>query len=80
MLKNWAKACFELTDFKHMQLLASLQPMDTQMTLTAAISMLNLFGCQVCRVGQSFAFHYSTDGEKFYMMRFSIYQRKKLSK
>ena len=25
---------------------------------------------QVCRVGQSFAFHYSTDGERFYMMRF----------
>ena len=25
---------------------------------------------QICRCGDSFAFHYSTDGQQFYMMRF----------
>lgn len=68
--KNWAKACFEKTDF------------DTH----AAVSVVtrngesdDANGCnidgsvawlQVCRCGSSFAFHYSVDGEHFYMMRF----------
>ena len=46
MLKIGQKLVLSLQILIHMQLLASLQPMDTQMTLTAAISMLNLFGCK----------------------------------
>ncbi len=69
-MKTWAKACFEKTDF------------DTH----AAVSVVsrngecddangcnidgNTIWLQITRVGQSFAFHYSVDGEHFYMMRF----------
>ena len=69
-MKNWAKACFEKTDF------------DTH----AAVSVVSrngecddANGCniegnsvwlQITRVGNSFAFHYSEDGDHFYMMRF----------
>ena len=79
--KNWAKACFELTDFNTHAVVS--------VVITTNGYSDDANGCnidvksvwlQVCRVGQSFAFHYSTDGEKFYMMRFSIYPRKKLSK
>jgi len=65
----WAKGCFELTDFG----------------THAAVSVVTNYssddanGCniegneawlQIARTGQSFAFHYSTDGMHFYMMRF----------
>lgn len=70
-MDHWAKACFELTDFG----------------THAAVSVVtkgysdDANGCniegntawlQVCRVGNSFAFHYSVDGETFYMTRFFI--------
>lgn len=69
-MKTWAKACFEKTDF------------DTH----AAVSVVsrngecddangcnidgNTIWLQITRVGRSFAFHYSIDGEHYYMMRF----------
>ena len=69
-MKTWAKACFEKTDF------------DTH----AAVSVVsrngecddangcnidgNTIWLQITRVDQSFAFHFSEDGEHFYMMRF----------
>ena len=68
--QNWAKACFEKTDF------------DTH----AAVSVVtrngesdDANGCNIegktvwlklCRVGNSFSFHYSEDGKTFYMTRF----------
>lgn len=69
-MKTWAKACFEKTDF------------DTH----AAVSVVsrngecddangcnidgNTIWLQITRVDQSFAFHFSEDGEHFCMMRF----------
>jgi len=64
----WAKACFELTDF------------DTQAVVSVVTNQLSddANGCnidsdsvwlQVTRMNQAFAFHYSTDGMNFYMMR-----------
>ena len=65
----WAKACFELTDF------------DTHAVVSVVTNPMSddANGCnidekevwlQVSRCGNSFAFHYSIDGENFYMMRF----------
>ena len=65
----WGKACFELTDFGTHAVVS---------VVTNGVSD-DANGCniagdevwlQVCRVGNSFAFHYSEDGERFYMMRF----------
>ncbi len=65
----WAKACFELTDFgTH----AAVSVVTNQTSDDA--NGCNLAGnaawLQIARVGQSFGFHHSTDGERFYMMRF----------
>ncbi|OOM79323.1 hypothetical protein CLPUN_16930 [Clostridium puniceum] len=68
-LNVWAKACFELTDF------------DTNAVVSVVTNQMSddANGCnidgnevwlQVARTKNSFAFHYSTDGTKFYMMRF----------
>ena len=65
----WGKACFELTDFGTHAVVS---------VVTNGVSD-DANGCniagdevwlQVCRVGNSFAFHYSEDGQRFYMMRF----------
>lgn len=64
----WAKACFELTDF------------GTHAVVSVVTNQLSddANGCnvegeavwlQVTRINQTFAFHYSKDGENFYMMR-----------
>jgi regulation of enolase protein 1 (concanavalin A-like superfamily) len=64
----WAKACFERTDF------------DTHAVVSVVTNGVSddANGCnvdgdevwlQVARVGQSFAFYYSLDGVRFYMMR-----------
>jgi len=66
---HWAKACFELTDF------------NTHAVVSVVTNGLSddANGCnikegsvwlQVCRLGQSFAFHYSIDGINYDMMRF----------
>lgn len=65
----WAKACFEKTDF------------DTNAVVSVVTNGVSddANGCniddntvwlQVCRVGQTFGFQYSIDGENFYMMRY----------
>lgn len=65
----WAKSCFELTD------------LGTHAVVSVVTNHLSddANGCniegnevwlQVARVGNSFAFHYSTDGTHFDMMRF----------
>lgn len=65
----WAKACFELTDFgTH----AVVSVVTNHISDDANGSNIegNSVWLQVARTGQSFAFHYSTDGIHFYMMRF----------
>ncbi|MHB1319416.1 MAG: DUF1349 domain-containing protein [Anaerolineae bacterium] len=65
----WGKACFEQTDFGTHAVVS---------VVTNGVSD-DANGCniegdsvwlQVCRVGNSFAFHYSLDGVRFDMMRF----------
>lgn len=67
--KYWAKACFELTDFNTHAVVSVVTKEDSDDANGCNIET-DFVWLQVCRVGQSFAFHYSTDGENFYMMRF----------
>ncbi len=69
-MNNWAKACFEMTDFGTHAAVSVV----TKNGESDDANGCNLEGdtawLQMCRCGKSFAFHYSTDGENFYMMRF----------
>ncbi|AWB44688.1 DUF1349 domain-containing protein [Paenibacillus sp. CAA11] len=65
----WAKLCFELTDFyTH----AVVSVVTNQFSDDANGNNIegNSVWLQITRVGQSFAFHYSTDGTQFYMTRY----------
>ena len=66
---HWAKACFEQTDFGPRAVVSVVTKGDSDDANGCNIETDSVW-LQVCRVGQSFAFHYSTDGEHFYMMRF----------
>lgn len=66
---HWAKACFELTDFGTHAVVSVVTKEDSDDANGCNIETDHVW-LQVCRAGQSFAFHYSTDGEHFYMMRF----------
>lgn len=67
--RNWAKACFELTDFNTHAVVSVVTKEESDDANGCNIKN-DFVWLQVCRVGQSFAFHYSIDGERFYMMRF----------
>ncbi|HIV14247.1 MAG: DUF1349 domain-containing protein [Clostridiales bacterium] len=65
----WAKVCYELTDFGTRAAVSVVTKGDSD-----DANGCNLEGdaawLKVCRVGNHFTFHYSTDGERFYMMRY----------
>lgn len=68
-LTHWGKACFEFTDFNThavVSVVTNGQSDDANGNNVEASAVW----LQVCRVDNSFAFHYSIDGENFYMMRF----------
>jgi regulation of enolase protein 1 (concanavalin A-like superfamily) len=65
----WAKACFEKTDFgTH----AAVSVVTNGVSDDANGCNIdgNTVWLQVCSIGRTFAFQYSTDGENFYMMRY----------
>lgn len=68
-LRCWAKCCYELTDFGTHAVVSVVTKGESDdangCNLTADAVWL-----QVCRVGNNFAFHYSLDGVRFYMMRY----------
>ena len=68
-LECWAKACYEYTDFGTHAIVSVVTN-----GFSDDANGCNLEGntawLQMCRVGNNFAIHYSTDGEKFYMVRF----------
>ena len=68
-LTCWAKCCYELTDFGTHAAVSVVTKGDSD-----DANGCNLEGStawlQVARVGNNFAFHYSVDGENFYMMRY----------
>ncbi|MBP7901855.1 MAG: DUF1349 domain-containing protein [Spirochaetes bacterium] len=68
-LNVYAKSCFEKTDF-NTHAVVSVVTNNTSDDANGVNIDGNSAWLQVCRVGDSFAFHYSTDGENFYMMRF----------
>jgi len=65
----WAKACFEKTDF-NTHAVVSVVTNHTSDDANGCNIDGNTVWLQVTRVANSFSFHYSVDGEKFYMMRF----------
>ena len=69
--KCWAKACFESTDFGTR---AAVSVVTRELSDDANGCDLeeNEIWLQICRVGQTFACHYSIDGEDFRMMRYFV--------
>lgn len=68
---HWAKACFELTDFDTHAVVSVVTRGESDDANGCNIDG-NTVWLQMCRCQDSFAFHYSLDGEQFYMMRFFI--------
>ncbi len=69
-MKTWAKACFEKTDFDTHAVVSVVSRNGECDDANGCNINGNTIWLQITRVGQSFAFHYSEDGEHFYMKRF----------
>lgn len=69
-LKNWAKACFEMTDFGTHAAVSVVTKQGESDDANGCNLDGNTAWLRVCRVDSTFSFHYSTDGEHFFMMRF----------
>lgn len=68
-LDVWAKACFEQTDFDT-HAVVSVVTDHTSDDANGSNIDGNTVWMQLTRVKNSFSFHYSVDGEHFFMMRF----------
>lgn len=68
-LDVWGKFCFEFTDFDT-HAVVSVVTNHTSDDANGSNVDGNSVWLQVARVGQSFGFHYSLDGSKFFMVRF----------
>ena len=69
-MQNWAKACFEKTDFgTHAAVSVVTRNRESDDANGCNIDT-NSVWLQITRVGNSFAFHFSEDGVTYYMMRF----------
>lgn len=66
-LNCWAKCCFELTDFGTHAAVSVVTKGDSDDANGCNLKG-NTAWLQVCRVGNNFAFHYSVDGENFYIL------------
>lgn len=69
-MQNWAKSCFEMTDFGTHAVVSVIARNGECDDANGCNINGNEVWLQVCRCGNSFAFHYSVDGKKFYMTRF----------
>ena len=67
--ETWAKACFELTDFGTHAVVSVVTKRESDDANGCNIDG-DAVWLQITRTGQAFAFHYSLDGENYYMMRF----------
>ena len=65
----WAKACFELTDFDTHAVVSVVTNQTSDDANGCNINGKEVW-LQAARSGNAFAFHYSTDGVRFDMMRF----------
>lgn len=68
-MTNWAKACFELTDFGT-HAAVSVVTKGVSDDANGCNIEGNVAWLQMCRRGDTYGFHYSLDGENFYMTRF----------
>jgi len=64
----WAKVCFEATDFNTRAVVSVVTNKISDDANGCNINSDSVW-LQIARVGQTFAFHYSENGEHFYMMR-----------
>lgn len=71
-MQNWAKACFEKTDFGTHAAVSVVTKRGESDDANGCNLEGNTAWLKVCRVNHTFSFHYSTDGKQFYMMRFFI--------
>lgn len=71
-LKCRIKCCFELTDFGAHAAVSVVTKGDSD-NANGCNLQGNTAWLQVCRVGNNFAFHYSANGENFYMMKYFTY-------
>lgn len=72
-MKNWAKCCFELTDFgTHAAVSVVTKNGESDDANGCNIEGQDYLWLKVCRVGRAFSFHYSLDGETFYMTRYFL--------
>ena len=69
-MQNWAKACFEKTDFGTHAAVSVVTRNGESDDANGCNIDSNSVWLQITRVGSSFAFHFSEDGVTYYMMRF----------
>ncbi|MBQ6679724.1 MAG: DUF1349 domain-containing protein [Lachnospiraceae bacterium] len=69
-LNNWAKVCYEKTDFGTHAAVSVVTKNGASDDANGCNLEGNTAWLKVCRVDNTFSFHYSTDGERFYMVRF----------
>ena len=69
-MQNWAKACFEKTDFGTHAAVSVVTKRGESDDANGCNLEGNTAWLKVWRVNHTFSFHYSTDGKQFYMMRF----------
>ncbi len=72
-MANWAKCCFELTDFgTHAAVSVVTRNGESDDANGCDIEGQDHLWLRVCRVGRAFSFHYSKDGEHFHMTRYFL--------
>ena len=69
-MQNWAKACFEKTDFGTHAAVSVVTRNGESDDANGCNIDSNSVWLQITRAGNSFAFHFSEDGVTYYMMRF----------
>lgn len=72
-MQNWAKCCFELTDFgTHAAVSVVTKDGESDDANGCDIEGQDYAWLKVCRVGRAFSFHYSKDGKAFHMTRYFL--------
>ncbi len=80
-MQNWAKCCFELTDFgTHAAVSVVTRNGESDDANGCNIEGQDYLWLKVCRSGRACSFHYSLDGEKFNMTRYFLMPESKTIK
>ena len=69
-MRNWAKVCFEKTDFGTHAAVSVVTKNGESDDANGSNLEGNTAWLKVCRVANTFSFHYSMDGEHYFMLRF----------